>query len=111
MSFVFRDHRQRSQACELLVSRIHSPAELWTRNGPSDAAIEFLEENGGALSQGERVLLLAAFALWDADETLCFQELARLDSKNLQLLGGLLLALAGGATDVEIWLELNGQER
>src|SRR5262249_47546276 len=39
--------------------------DLWTEQGPTDRAVAQLEQDGGPMSSGERVLLVCAWALWN----------------------------------------------
>jgi hypothetical protein len=61
---VFRDDEQLSRACRALLASVRH-AELWTRSGPTPEAMALLERDGGPLSSGERIVLLAAFAFWN----------------------------------------------
>ena len=61
---MFRTDAQICRAVRVLLK----PAglqRLWTAEGPTDRACTLRDENGGVLSSGERILLLAAFAFWN----------------------------------------------
>ena len=64
---MFRSDAQLARACRALCSRA-GLGRLWTATGPTDEAIEIFEANGGPLSSGERVMLLAAWAFWNSAE-------------------------------------------
>jgi hypothetical protein len=89
----FRDDRQGAAACRVLLDRIPGTRGLWTDSGPTPGAVELMKNDGGPLSSGERVMLLAAFALWNGDGQLSVDDLLRLDGENLQAVGSLLVAM------------------
>jgi ATPase subunit of ABC transporter with duplicated ATPase domains len=81
---------------------------LWTPTGPTPLAEELLHADGGPLSHGEKVMLFIAWALWNGEGNVTLDEvLNTLDGRNLELVGGLLVALAGGSTALEGWLQEN----
>jgi hypothetical protein len=78
---------------------------MWTESGPSEAAIAIMEANGGPLSSGERVVILAAWAFWNGHDGVSFADVVeRLDSPNLRAIGGLMTALSSGGAAVDAWL-------
>lgn len=89
----FENEAQWTAACHTLM-KIGGREDLWLPTGPTEEARQLRELRGGPLSPGERVMLLVAFAFWDADETLRFRELSRLSPENLFAVGSLLAALA-----------------
>lgn len=73
-----------------------SVQRLWTDSGPTGEAIDLLAADGGPLSSGERVLLLAAFDLWNGMGKCRLSELlSTLDEDNLRLVAEALLARDG----------------
>jgi hypothetical protein len=84
---------------------------LWTASGPTERAIELLESNGGPLSSGERVMVLAAWAFWNsAEEAKLADVVYRLDDKNLHAVATLMLALAHGAAAIDEWITAMNEE-
>ena len=84
---------QRRAVCHTLM-RVARLSYLWPMSGPTPEAVTLLEEDGGHLSPGERVMLLATFSLWNGDERLRFSELARLSPANLFAVGSLVASRA-----------------
>jgi len=83
---MFKNDAQCARACQALCNRVRL-GRMWTPTGPSEEACAVLAANGGPLSSGERVIVLATFALWNGDGTLTFADLFRLDSDNLLAIG------------------------
>lgn len=101
---MFRSEAQRARACRALCQKARLPW-MWTETGPSEQAIEIMEANGGPLSSGERVVLLAAFAFWNGHAGVSFADvIERLDSPNLRAIASLMLALDGGGAEIDQWL-------
>jgi hypothetical protein len=108
---VFRDKQQTCEAIRVLLRRegLH---ELWTLNGPSSDVTTLVDR--GALStfaRHQRVVILAAFALWGGEEDASVLPLldvllpSRTSTARL-----LLIARAQGPAAVDRWLhtyELN----
>ena len=79
--------------------------DLWSEHGPTDRAVEMLEQNGGPLSSGQRVLFLAAFNLWNRHGDLPLHRMIdALDLDNLQALCTLIVACRTGDDAVEHWI-------
>jgi hypothetical protein len=101
---VFRSEAQLARACRALCERVRLD-EMWTEEGPTEAAIELMEKDGGPLSSGERVVLLASWAIWNGHDGARFADVIyRLDGRNLVALGTLLVAVAGGGAAIDAWL-------
>jgi hypothetical protein len=99
---VFRDDRQLARACRALLASVRL-ARLWTTDGPTPEALALLEANGGPLSSGERIMVLAAFALWNGSGELRLAEVvATLDRERMAALCSLLIASREDAVDA--WL-------
>jgi hypothetical protein len=78
---------------------------LWTQDGPTPRAVALMEQDGGPLSSGERVLLLAAFALWNGRGSLHLADvIEKLDARPTEALCSLIIAAKCGADDVDAWL-------
>lgn len=101
---MFRNDEQSARACRALLAkvRLHS---LWTNGGPTPRAVELLEADGGPLSSGERVVLLAAFAFWNGGGALRLAEIIEaLDVGPSEAICSLVVAVKYGAAAVEDWL-------
>lgn len=104
---MFRDDLQLARACRALLSTVRLD-RLWSREGPTAEAAELLEANGGPLSSGERVMLLAAWAFWNGSGGLTVAEiLERLDGEPAEALCFLVMASKYGADAVDDWLAEN----
>ena len=100
---MFRDDRQLASACRALLSTAHLE-RLWTLHGPTAEASELLEANGGPLSSGERVMLLAAWAFWNGSGGATLAEVLELDSEPAEALCFLIMAAKYGADAVDDWI-------
>jgi hypothetical protein len=58
-----RDDPQLALACRTLLASVRLE-RLWTDQGLTAEVTELLKADGGPLSSGERVMLLAAWAFW-----------------------------------------------
>jgi len=97
--------QQRSDAARALLRSI-GHGDLWTDRGPTGEACQLLEEDGGYLSSGGRVILRFAFDCWNGQGRIPADELLySLDPRRLRLVGTLMVALAEGTVDR--WLEAN----
>ena len=102
---MFRNSRQKSEVLQTLLESV-SLDHLWTPNGPTDAALRYRDANGGPLSSGERIMLLATFDLWNGTGGLKFAEMpGPLDPRRAQKLLSLLSAMTYGSDAVDRWLE------
>ncbi len=101
---MFRNDEQSARACRALLAkgRLH---RLWTNGGPTPQAVELLEADGGPLSSGERIILLAAFAFWNGGGALRLAEIIEvLDVEPSEAVCSLVIAVKQGADAVEDWL-------
>ena len=102
----FRSDAELSAVCKVICGQV-GLGSLWQDEGPTPSAVAMLESNGGALSSGERVMVLTAFALWNSDQSISFADIAYgLDAKRLTVLATLLQAMAQGRVDA--WLAKMG---
>ena len=101
---MFRDDHQLARACRALLATVRLET-LWNDHGPTLDATELLESNGGPLSSGERVVLLAAWAFWNGSGGLTLAEvIERLDGEPAEVLCFLVMASKYGADAVDDWL-------
>ena len=101
---MFRDDRQVARALRVLLAPLHL-GDLWTDTGPTDRAVELREEDGAALSSGERTMILAAWAFWNGSApTLRFDALFGLDNANTEALCSLLVVLTQDEAAIEEWI-------
>lgn len=101
---MFRDDKQSARCCRALLAQARM-ASLWTLDGPTPRALELLEADGGPLSSGERIILLAAFAFWNGRGGLRLAELVDvLDVEPAEAVCSLLIAVKRGADEVDAWL-------
>jgi hypothetical protein len=93
----------RCRAIRQLLAPHHGLAGLWTAEGPTDFAVALLEQGGGYLSSGERILLRAAFDLWNGNGHVTVDELlATLDAPTLRAVCAAMLARDAGLHLVEV---------
>jgi hypothetical protein len=101
---MFCDDEQSARACRALLATVRLE-RLWTADGPTPHAIELLEADGGPLSSGERVVLLAAFAFWNGRGSLRLAEVVEvLDVEPSEAICSLVVAVKQGADAVAEWL-------
>jgi len=101
---MFRNDRQASEAIQALLSTVRLE-HLWNPDGPTSAALKYRDSNGGPLSSGERVILLAAFDLWNSTGGLKFSEVpGPLDPGKARKLLSLLSAITNGTDAVDQWI-------
>ncbi len=102
---MFRSEAQLARVCRALCERVRLDG-MWTDAGPTETAIALMEANGGPLSSGERIVLLAAWAVWNGHDGARFADVIyRLDGRNLVALGTLLVAVASSGAAIDTWLE------
>ncbi len=100
-----------SKVCLALLGRVRL-ARLWTEKGPTQEARELLDQNGGPLSSGERVVLLVAWALWNGAGNLTVAELVeRLFGSHLAAIGTLLVSMSHGRDGIDDWLAVQLEEK
>ncbi len=101
---MFRSEGQLARACRALCAQV-GLRSLWTSEGPSERAVEILEANGGPLSSGERIVVLAAWSIWNGSGNATLGDAVhRLDDRNLVALGSLMIAVASGARAIDGWI-------
>jgi hypothetical protein len=101
---MFRDDQQLARACRALLATVRLE-RLWAADGPTPEASKLLQAGGGALSAGERVMLLATWAFWNGSGGVTLAEvLERLDSGPAETLCFLVLAVKYGTDAVDDWL-------
>lgn len=101
---MFKSDRQIARAIRVLLAPLHL-GDLWTDAGPTESAVELREEDGAALSSGERTMVLAAWAFWSGNApTLRFDALLGLDNVNTEALCSLLVVVTQGEAAIEEWI-------
>lgn len=101
----FATDAQMNEALHVLLARVRLQ-RLWTSQGPTDEACDLLQARGGPLSSGERVMLLAAFDIYNGFGALPFERLVNtLGAEHLRAVCGLVVARAEGGPAVEAWIE------
>jgi Ohr subfamily peroxiredoxin len=89
---MLRDDQQLARACRALLATVRLEG-LWTEDGPTPEASELLEADGGPLSSGERIVLLAAWTFWNGSGGLRLAEvLEQLDADPMEALCFLVMA-------------------
>ncbi len=101
---MFRSDAQLARVCRAFCARARL-GRLWTEEGPTDEAMALLESDGGALSSGERAVVLIAWSLWNGQGHVTVADvLHRLDGTSLTMLGKLMVAGARGSEAIDAWL-------
>lgn len=108
---MFANDIQLARCCRALCERVRLIG-MFTESGPTKQAVKLYQDNGGYLSSGETVMLMAAFAFWNSsnDKLSLGRILAVLDNSHTVALASLMAAYAGGAAEVEKWLARYGKE-
>lgn len=101
---MFRDEGQRARACRALL-RVACLGRLWPGERPTEEFFDIAEAGGSPLSSGEGTMVLIAWSLWGSNPGPAFERLFNLDDGNLEAVGSLLAALAGGEAAVDLWIE------
>jgi hypothetical protein len=102
---MFENDGQRCEAILVLLASLRLE-RLWTMKGPTDEACELLEQRGGYLSSGERLLLFVAFDMWNGDGHADFGRLLySLDGERQTMVGLFLIAMAQGSHAIDQWIE------
>lgn len=102
---MFRDDHQVARALRVLLAPLRL-GDLWTEDGPTARAVELREEDGAALSTGERTMVLAGWALWSSTApTLRFDALLGLDNDHTEALCSLLVVITQDDAAIEAWIE------
>jgi hypothetical protein len=111
---MFRNQKQANEAIGVLLGLIDQDA-LWSADGPTSKFWEYYEQDGGPLSSGERVIVLAAGAMWSSTNIRLALATAyhRLDSVLAEALFSLLLAASrpNDSEAVEAWIGAWGTRR
>jgi hypothetical protein len=106
---MFRDDLQLACACRALLATVRLE-RLWGECGPTPEASRLLGADGGPLSCGERVMLLAAWAFWNGSGGVTLAELVeRLDAEPAEALCFLVLASKYGGDAVDDWIAEHGR--
>jgi hypothetical protein len=101
---MFRNDEQLARACHVLLAKVRL-GRLWTDRGPTAEASELLRTNGGPLSSGERIVVLAAWAFWNGSGRVTLAEIVeQLDGEPAEALCFLILATKYGADAVDDWI-------
>jgi hypothetical protein len=61
---MLRDEQRLARACRIFLATARLE-RLWTDDGPTPEAFRLLQADGGPLSSGQRVVLLAAWTFWN----------------------------------------------
>jgi hypothetical protein len=93
--------RARAIRCLLATAGI---GDLWSIYGPTPRARAEKLRGGTGLSQEQRILLSAAWALWDGSGTLRMLALMPLAPGRLEAVISLLGALSRGPAAVDAWI-------
>lgn len=102
---MFRDDEQANRALCALMQTIEGTRDLWTPDGPSATALQYLDRRGGPLSSGERCLLLAAFDFWNGHGKINLHALVHtLRGRPAEALYSLMLAFDRGSDEVDTWI-------
>jgi hypothetical protein len=100
---MFTSEQQRSEVCRTLLEAVYR-GDLWDHTGPTDAALDLLEADGGPLSSGERVMLKIAFDVWNGGGNATMSgAFYTLDQSRRTVVADLMLALDDGR-QIDDWL-------
>jgi hypothetical protein len=78
---------------------------MWMASGPTPQALAFVRAGGGSLAGDERILLLAAFALWNGQGGIPLVEVVeQLDRRPAERLCSLVVAIKRGAKAIDEWI-------
>lgn len=103
---MFQSEMQRAAVCEHLCQTARLRDRMWTLDppGPTQAAIQVVRGKA-PLSHGEKLMVLAAWDIWNGTGKCRVGELVDvLDGTNLATLGDCLKAIANGPRAVTRWL-------
>jgi len=95
------DDGQRCRAIEALLG-VAGMGHLWSSLGPTRAARRLREAD--ELPVDERVMLSAAWALWDGSGAIHVSTIDLLDERSAAALSELVIALGRGPVAVDAWL-------
>ena len=94
---------QRVQVCRALLSRI-GYAHLWTSDGPTPEAKNYLDQYGGPMSNSQWTVYQVAWYVWGRPADVKLQEVMQLPAPLNEWIIALLGALFKGPKAVESWL-------
>lgn len=100
------DESRRAAVCRALAG-LAGLAYMWGEEGPTEEGADILEAREMPLSEEERILLEAIWAIWEDNPGPTFSELLALESEKLKTVGKLLVAMADGHNAVDSWLNLH----
>jgi hypothetical protein len=105
---MFRDDAQANRAMQALLRTLRL-GRLWTEEGPTSEMIGLYQSvreiDGGPLSSGERILLLATYDLWNGQGGIAFVDIVDfLHGPPLEALMTLTVAVGRGAADIDDWI-------
>jgi hypothetical protein len=90
------DDQQLARACRTLLVTVHLE-HLWTGDGPTPEASEFLQADAGHISSCQRAVLLAAWTFWTGSSGLRLAEvLDQFDADPMEALRLLVMAAQCG---------------
>lgn len=94
---MWASERVRNETIRRMLSTTPQVARMWGIAGPSDEAVQLLDEDGGYLSSAERLLLKVAFDIWNGHGHCSVGELLdTLDEVRLRAVVVALLQRDGG---------------
>lgn len=102
----FSSEQQANRALSALFAE-HSP-DLWTHEGPSARAAEFLTDPAGVISEvplkrDERLLLSAAADLWDGAGRIRFVDLLEMQPSTFLAFFSFVFVCFGGDDHIDRW--------
>jgi|SRR5579862_1718988 len=100
---IFRDDVQRARVCSAILGKTDLRG-LWSESGPTEQARSLLLQGAKTLTTEKRTLFLLTWEIWREKTNLSFHDLRSLSKKRLYLVGSLLVAMAKGADEVDVWL-------
>jgi hypothetical protein len=77
----------------------------WTHDGPSESARDLRTNYGHALTPAQRVLLSAAWGLWDGSESIRIACLWRESPAWCEALTALVIAQGQGTASLDRWID------
>lgn len=106
-SLEYCDERRAKAICTLL--GIADLGHVWSADGPSELANE-LRRNGEGITIAQRMMLCAAWALWDGSEAILLARLAHENARYADVLTHLIIATTQGASAMEKWIHQYGPQ-
>lgn len=99
---MFSSQKQQCRAIILLLQSL-GLGHIWTDEGPSKLAIDWIE-NGSPLSSGEAILVRAAFDFWNGEGKVTIHEIMKLDGRRTELICTLMASVNQSGDMVEAWI-------